>query len=61
VALNAQPSVQVSQEALAMMQGVTRQTLSKELKVLQALGTVSMRVRRIERVFAAKLDVLQNQ
>lgn len=44
-----------------MMQGVTRQTLSKELKVLQALGTVSMRVRRIERVFAAKLDVLQNQ
>lgn len=58
LALNARPSVPVSQEALAMMLGITRQTLSKELKALQALGAVSMRYRRIEIVSAAKLQAL---
>ena len=57
-AADARPSVPVSQEALAMMLGITRQTLSKELKALQALGAVSMRYRRIEIVSAAQLDTL---
>ena len=58
LAVDARPSVPVSQEALAMMLGITRQTLSKELKALQALGAVSMRYKRIEIVSAAQLDAL---
>lgn len=54
----ARPSVPVSQEALAMMLGITRQTLSKELKVLAALGAVAMRYRRIDIVSVAQLEVL---
>ena len=58
LAVSARPSVPVSQEALAMMLGITRQTLSKELKALQALGAVSMRYKRIEIVSVAQLDAL---
>ena len=58
LAANTRPSVPVSQEALAMMLGITRQTLSKELKALQALGAVSMRYRRIEIVSIAHLKTL---
>ena len=58
LAVDARPSVPVSQEALVMMLGITRQTLSKELKALQALGAVSMRYKRIEIVSAAQLDAL---
>ncbi|MET0310587.1 MAG: Crp/Fnr family transcriptional regulator [Burkholderiaceae bacterium] len=36
------PSVQVSQEALAMMLGISRQTLSKELKVLAQAGAIAL-------------------
>jgi CRP/FNR family transcriptional regulator, cyclic AMP receptor protein len=40
--------VPVSQEALAMMLGITRQTLSKELKVLVNAGAVALGYGRIE-------------
>ncbi|GKS95335.1 Crp/Fnr family transcriptional regulator [Acidovorax sp. SUPP2825] len=42
------PSVAVPQEALAMMLGVTRQTLSKELNALAQEGLIGLRYRRIE-------------
>lgn len=41
-------TVPVSQEALAMMLGITRQTLSKELKGLVAAGAISLGYGRIE-------------
>lgn len=44
------------QQALAMMLGVTRQTLSKELNALAALGVVALGYRRIE---LRSLDALQ--
>lgn len=44
----AHPVVTVSQDALAMMLGITRQTLSKELKALTQLGAVVPRYGRIE-------------
>ena len=47
LARNARPVVPVSQEALAMMLGITRQTLSKELKALAACGAISLGYRRI--------------
>ncbi len=40
--------VPVSQEALAMMLGITRQTLSKELKLLAAHGAISLGYGRID-------------
>ncbi len=49
------PVVTVSQEALAMMLGVTRQTLNKELKLLERAGAVALGYGRIEIVSAAKL------
>lgn len=52
---DARPVVPVSQEALAMMLGITRQTLSKELKALAARGAISLGYRRIE---IASLDKL---
>ena len=55
LAADARTSVPVSQEALAMMLGITRQTLSGELKALVALGAVALRYRRIEIVSAARL------
>lgn len=45
---NARPRVPVSQEALAMMLGITRQTLSKELKLLVQQGVISLGYRSIE-------------
>ncbi|MES2584215.1 MAG: Crp/Fnr family transcriptional regulator, partial [Pseudomonadota bacterium] len=44
----ARASVAVSQEALAMMLGITRQTLSKELKVLVRDGVLGLGYGRIE-------------
>jgi CRP/FNR family transcriptional regulator, cyclic AMP receptor protein len=44
----ARPVVNVSQDALAMMLGITRQTLNKELKALAALGALVPRYGRIE-------------
>ena len=55
LAADARTSVPVSQEALAMMLGITRQTLSGELKALVALGAVALRYRRIEIISAARL------
>ena len=52
---DARPVVPVSQEALAMMLGITRQTLSKELKALAARGAISLGYRRIEIVSLDKL------
>jgi CRP/FNR family transcriptional regulator, cyclic AMP receptor protein len=46
----------VSQEALAMMLGITRQTLSKELKALVASGAIALGYRSIEIVSAARLE-----
>jgi CRP-like cAMP-binding protein len=44
----ARPAVPVSQEALAMMLGITRQTLSKELKALVQAGAIGLGYSRIE-------------
>lgn len=54
------PVVPVSQEALAMMLGITRQTLSKELKALAALGAVELRYRRIVIASGARLKALSD-
>lgn len=56
-ASDARTSVTVSQEALAMMLGITRQTLSKELKVLVRDGVLSLGYGRIEIVSMAELEV----
>jgi CRP/FNR family transcriptional regulator, cyclic AMP receptor protein len=48
----------VSQEALAMMLGITRQTLSKELKALVADGAIALGYRSIEIVSAGALERL---
>lgn len=53
---DARASVTVSQEALAMMLGITRQTLSKELKVLAHAGVLSMGYGRIEIVSLPDLE-----
>ena len=58
LAPTARPVVPVSQEALAMMLGLTRQTLSAELQALAALGAVSLHYRRIEITSAARLKAL---
>ena len=57
---DARPVVPVSQEALAMMLGMTRQTLSKELKVLVTEGAVALRYRRIEITSAVRLKALSD-
>ena len=46
-ARDTRPVVPVSQEALAMMLGITRQTLSKELKALAAHGAITLGYGRI--------------
>ena len=46
----------VSQEALAMMLGITRQTLSKELKVLARDGVLSLGYGRIDILSVPELD-----
>jgi CRP/FNR family transcriptional regulator, cyclic AMP receptor protein len=57
-AREARPVVPISQEALGMMLGVTRQTLSKELKALVEGGAIALGYRSIEIVSAATLDRL---
>ena len=56
-ASDARTSVAVSQEALAMMLGITRQTLSKELKVLVRDGVLGLGYGRIEILSMAELEV----
>jgi CRP/FNR family transcriptional regulator, cyclic AMP receptor protein len=60
MAADDRPVVPVSQEALAMMLGITRQTLSKELKALAALGAVELRYRRIVIASVARLKALSD-
>ena len=55
-ARDARPVVPVSQEALAMMLGITRQTLSKELKALAEERVIALGYGRIELL---SLDALQ--
>jgi CRP/FNR family cyclic AMP-dependent transcriptional regulator len=59
----ARPVVVVSQDALAMMLGMTRQTLNKELKALARLGALVPRYGRIEitsiALLAQQCDVTQ--
>jgi CRP/FNR family cyclic AMP-dependent transcriptional regulator len=55
-ASQARPVVPVSQEALAMMLGITRQTLSKELKALVAAKAVVLGYGRIEIASVAALE-----
>jgi CRP/FNR family transcriptional regulator, cyclic AMP receptor protein len=57
-ARDARPVLPVSQEALAMMLGITRQTLSKELKALVADGAITLGYRSIEICSAAALHRL---
>jgi CRP/FNR family cyclic AMP-dependent transcriptional regulator len=57
MANDARASVAVSQEALAMMLGITRQTLSKELKVLARAGVLTLGYGRIEIVSLAELEL----
>lgn len=52
----ARAEVAVSQESLAMMLGITRQTLSKELKALVAAGALTLRYGRIEVCSTAALQ-----
>lgn len=49
------PKVQISQEALAMMIGISRQTLSKELKLLVQKSILSLGYRCIEILSETKL------
>lgn len=57
-ASDARRTVPISQEALAMMLGITRQTLSKELKALVQVGAVALGYGRIEIASAAQLELL---
>lgn len=52
------PVVPVSQEALAMMLGVSRQTLSKELQAMAKAGAIVLGYGRIEIVAARMLEAL---
>lgn len=52
------PVVPVSQEALAMMLGVSRQTLSKELQGLARAGAIELGYGKIAIASAAKLEKL---
>ena len=55
-ARDARPVVPVSQEALAMMLGVSRQTLSKELQQLAREGTIELGYGRIAIASVAMLE-----
>jgi CRP-like cAMP-binding protein len=57
-ASDARRVVPISQEALAMMLGITRQTLNKELKALVATGSLAVGYGRIEIASAAQLEKL---
>ncbi|MBP6536038.1 MAG: Crp/Fnr family transcriptional regulator [Xylophilus sp.] len=52
------PAVSLPQEALAMMLGITRQTLSKELAALARDGVLKLGYRRIEIVSVAALEAV---
>lgn len=56
LAQEARPTVPVSQEALAMMLGITRQTLSKELKSLAADGAIELGYGCVQIVSLARLQ-----
>jgi CRP/FNR family cyclic AMP-dependent transcriptional regulator len=58
MALQARAVVAVSQEALAMMLGVTRQTLAKELKFLVRTGVLSLGYGHIDIVSLSELERL---
>lgn len=57
MAAHARAGVAVSQESLAMMLGITRQTLSKELKALARAGVLTLGYGRIEIVSLEKLEL----
>lgn len=57
MASDARVSVAVSHEALAMMLGITRQTLSKELKLLVRDGVLNLGYGRIEIVSMPELEM----
>ena len=56
MAPQARARVAVSQEALAMMLGLTRQTLSKELKVMVGAGVLSLGYGRIDILSLPRLE-----
>jgi CRP-like cAMP-binding protein len=56
LAADARASVTVSQEALAMMLGITRQTLSRELKMLAHDGVLTLGYGRIEILMPHELE-----
>lgn len=58
MAAQARAQVQVSQDALAMMLGVTRQTLAKELKVLVDTGVLALGYGRIDILDVPALQVI---
>lgn len=58
LAADARPVLPVSQEALAMMLGITRQTLSRELGALAEAGALALGYRRIEVRDVARLQAL---
>lgn len=60
-AAQARPVVPVSHEQLAMMLGITRQTLSKELKALVAARAIQLGYRRIEISSCARLEELSSR
>jgi CRP-like cAMP-binding protein len=60
-AADARPVVPVSQEQLAMMLGITRQTLSKELKALVAGRAIQLGYGRIEIASSARLEELSSR
>ena len=53
--------VNISQDALAMMLGVTRQTLSKELKLLSQQGAIRLAYRAIDILSAEKLNAFSDK
>ena len=56
--LDVRPAVSLPQEALAMMLGITRQTLSKKLTALARDGVLKLGYRRIEIVSVAALEAV---
>jgi CRP-like cAMP-binding protein len=56
MAADARARVSVSQEALAMMLGITRQTLSKELKELVHGGVLTLGYGRIDILSLLELE-----
>jgi len=61
MAAHARGSVAVSQEALAMMLGMTRQTLSKELRLLVRAGVLTVGYGRIHIVSLGALEAVGSQ